>query len=191
MYHHHYVCTMCAQDFTRKTSAKRHNKNLHQGTAVIVRFVDYIVGRVAGIYQAADPKLYRRKPERKGYFSYCGSHGNFVPTSFLDTIGENGNSIEYFHHDSGPTSDAHTGITTSKSESIHDTLDIAIKCFQFKKLASEIQSQPLTATNSISNFVSSLLTGNQIFGFSGSSCPACAYWSVHQLEFGKRSEERL
>jgi hypothetical protein len=154
------------------------------GTAVIVRFVDYIVGRVAGIYQAADPKLYRRKPERKGYFSYCGSHGNFVPTSFPDTIGETGSSIEYFHHASGPISDAHTGITTSKSESIHDTLDIAIKFLQFKKLASEIQSQPLTATNSISNFVSFLLTGNQIFGFSGSSCPACSYWSVHQLEFG-------
>jgi len=40
-----YVCTMCAQDFTRKTSANRHNTNLHEGRAVIVRFVEYIVGR--------------------------------------------------------------------------------------------------------------------------------------------------
>jgi hypothetical protein len=180
-----YVCTICAQDFTRKASANRHNATLHQGTAVIVRLVDYVVGRVAGIYQAADPKLYRRKPERKGYLSYGESHDKFVPTSFPDIIGETGSSIKYFNHTPGSTSGTPTGITTSKSESLHDTLDIAIKCFKFKKLANELQSPPLTAATLISNFVSSLSTGNQVFGFSGYSCPTCAYWAVHQLEFGK------
>ena len=43
-----YVCTICAQEFTRKYSALRHNRTLHQGRANIVRVLEYIVGRIRG-----------------------------------------------------------------------------------------------------------------------------------------------
>jgi hypothetical protein len=57
-----YVCTICAQDFTRKSSGHRHNHNLHREQAKIVRTLEYIIGRVKGEYvPPANPLTYRRK----------------------------------------------------------------------------------------------------------------------------------
>jgi hypothetical protein len=60
-----YVCTICSQDFTRKGSGRRHNTNLHSGTATIVRYIDYIIGRISGHYSPSDPLLYRNKKKKK------------------------------------------------------------------------------------------------------------------------------
>jgi hypothetical protein len=56
-----FVCTICSQTFTRRWRGKTHSINLHSGSAEIVRFVDYIVGRLNGQYFAGDPSLYRSK----------------------------------------------------------------------------------------------------------------------------------
>ena len=37
----------------RKSSVKRHITNLHNGNASLVAFIDYVVGRQSGIYQAS------------------------------------------------------------------------------------------------------------------------------------------
>jgi uncharacterized Zn-finger protein len=66
-----YVCTICSQDFTRKGSGRRHNTNLHSGTATIVRYIDYIIGRLSGHYSPSDPLLYRNKKKKS------------IPTIFL------------------------------------------------------------------------------------------------------------
>lgn len=60
-----YVCTICSQDFTRKGSGRRHNINLHSGTATIVRYIDYIIGRLSGHYSPSDPLLYRKNKKKK------------------------------------------------------------------------------------------------------------------------------
>jgi hypothetical protein len=66
-----YICAVCSQDFTRKWSGKRHNQDLHFGTAEIVRVLDYIIGRLSGKYFQANP-LERRKRlknrENKNHF---------------------------------------------------------------------------------------------------------------------------
>jgi hypothetical protein len=54
-----FVCVLCSQDFTRKYSADRHNENLHHGRGKIVRTIDYVIGRIAGEYHAANPLTYR------------------------------------------------------------------------------------------------------------------------------------
>jgi hypothetical protein len=56
-----WVCTLCSQDFTRKYSAYRHSRDLHQAQGKIVRTIDYVIGRIAGQYQPADPLTYRSK----------------------------------------------------------------------------------------------------------------------------------
>lgn len=56
-----YVCATCSEHFTRKYSASRHNLNIHNGGAEIVRLIDYIVGRVSGKYLATHPSWYRRE----------------------------------------------------------------------------------------------------------------------------------
>ena len=56
-----YVCVTCAQDFTRKYSAYRHNRILHQERGKIVRTLEYVIGRVTGEYSSVDPIVFRRK----------------------------------------------------------------------------------------------------------------------------------
>ena len=45
--------------FSRRYSADRHNQNLHHGQGKIVRMIDYVIGRIAGEYNAANPLAYR------------------------------------------------------------------------------------------------------------------------------------
>jgi hypothetical protein len=82
-----YVCGTCSEHFTRKYSAMRHNFNIHNGGAEIVRLIDYIVGRVTGKYLATHPSWYRR--ERK---SQTGSdhiyENKFRPTTVTDSSGD-------------------------------------------------------------------------------------------------------
>ena len=51
-----WVCATCAEHFTRKYSASRHNNNLHFGNGLIVTLLDYIVGRASGQYLPSDPR---------------------------------------------------------------------------------------------------------------------------------------
>jgi len=51
-----WVCATCAEHFTRKYSASRHNNNLHLGNGLIVTLLDYIVGRASGQYLPNDPR---------------------------------------------------------------------------------------------------------------------------------------
>jgi hypothetical protein len=69
-----YVCVTCAQDFTRKYSAYRHNRILHQERGKIVRTLEYVIGRVTGDYSSVDPILFRKK-NRQG--TAIVSPGNF------------------------------------------------------------------------------------------------------------------
>jgi hypothetical protein len=51
-----WVCATCAEHFTRKYSAIRHNNNLHFGNGLIVTLLDYIVGRASQQYLPSDPR---------------------------------------------------------------------------------------------------------------------------------------
>lgn len=91
-----YVCTICAQEFTRKYSAIRHNRTLHQGRANIVRVLEYIVGRIRGEYPLADPMLFRKNRWRSPY----GNLSNFPFVSVAhdkpgSPVRENMQSNEY------------------------------------------------------------------------------------------------
>lgn len=56
-----WVCTICSQTFTRSSSAKRHNSNLHEGKGDYIRYIDYEIGRVQGKYFQNDPVFYKKK----------------------------------------------------------------------------------------------------------------------------------
>ena len=79
-----YVCALCSQTFTRKLSGKRHNINLHLGTAPIVRFMDYMIGRIEGCYRPDDPLLYRRRNETMN-ISKAGTVSEVSPSRFTVT----------------------------------------------------------------------------------------------------------
>ena len=60
-----WFCAFCSEGFTRKYSANRHNQNLHQGQAKIVRMIDYVIGRLASEYSPGDPLTYRSRYKQK------------------------------------------------------------------------------------------------------------------------------
>lgn len=58
-----WICSICGHTFTRNTSGKRHNVNLHSGLSQIVYSTEYYVGIVEGKYQKPvnPPATFRRK----------------------------------------------------------------------------------------------------------------------------------
>lgn len=63
---HIWVCAICGDGFTRRSSAKRHNQNLHLGNGIIVRPFEYIIGRLNGKFQEPkDTLLFRRNNKGK------------------------------------------------------------------------------------------------------------------------------
>jgi hypothetical protein len=88
-----YVCTICSQDFTRKGSGRRHNTNFHSGTATIVRYIDYIIGRLSGHYSPSDPLLYRNKKKKHTNIS---SSNNYDDGSGFKVIADNTHDTGFF-----------------------------------------------------------------------------------------------
>jgi hypothetical protein len=84
-YKHTWVCSICGQGLTRKSTAKRHNNNLHSGAAMLVRPYEYIIGRLNGKFLGSDPSLYRRNNRsQKNMFDsiYHHQHGGNTRTGF-------------------------------------------------------------------------------------------------------------
>jgi hypothetical protein len=65
---HRWVCTICGDGFTRRTSAIRHNGNLHSGYGLIVRPFEYLVGRQNGTFSKPVDPLIFRKNKKANYF---------------------------------------------------------------------------------------------------------------------------
>jgi hypothetical protein len=57
-----WACSLCGEDFTRRSSAERHRNNVHQGRSDLVRYVEYLAGRASGLYSTPidPPRLARR-----------------------------------------------------------------------------------------------------------------------------------
>jgi hypothetical protein len=71
------VCTTCSEHFTRRYSARRHNQNIHDGNADIVRLIDYLAGRSSGLYTPNNPFWFKRN----------NPYGNIGPATIADSIG--------------------------------------------------------------------------------------------------------
>ena len=60
-----WVCTICGGGFTRRSTANRHNRNLHVGNGMIVRPYEYIIGRQNGsLPEPTDPLLFRKNNKK-------------------------------------------------------------------------------------------------------------------------------
>jgi hypothetical protein len=73
-----YVCATCSEHFTRKYSAKRHNENIHNGTAEIVRLIDYLAGRSSGRYMPDNPFWHKQN----------NPYHNVGSATIVDSIGD-------------------------------------------------------------------------------------------------------
>ncbi len=94
-----WICLICAEDFTRKSSGRRHmnNSSIHSKKPNIVRYIDYIIGRIKGDYPPPinPSRLQRRRTNKQ--------HGPHNPT---------------FTHDYNNTLDARA-ISNSRLDSVN------------------------------------------------------------------------
>jgi hypothetical protein len=87
-----WACHTCGEDFTRKSSAVRHSSKLHKGTSLPVSSINYLTGRLSGVYPPplTPPSRMGRKNKtvadtNRGYFSYAN---DFVTNNRSDDISE-------------------------------------------------------------------------------------------------------
>jgi hypothetical protein len=81
---HSWVCSICGQGLTRKSTAIRHNNNLHSGDAMLVRPYEYIIGRLNGKFLQSDPSSYRhnKRSQKNMSNSIYHHHDDNNRTSF-------------------------------------------------------------------------------------------------------------
>ena len=60
-----HVCATCAEHFTRKYSATRHNLTIHNSRGEIVPLLEYLVGRKTGRYHASHSSWYRSRRSKE------------------------------------------------------------------------------------------------------------------------------
>lgn len=87
---HTWVCSLCGHGLTRKSSANRHNNNLHSGQASVVRPYEYIIGRLNGIFHTPkDPLTYRGREENALFHpNLNGNNNDFTSKVIADSMSD-------------------------------------------------------------------------------------------------------
>jgi hypothetical protein len=80
-----WVCASCAQHFSRRYTANRHDRNLHEGKGIIVSILDYVVGRISGQFQSKNPLESRRDKQNGLLFGSKTANNNFGPKVIADS----------------------------------------------------------------------------------------------------------
>lgn len=191
------VCVTCSQDFTRKSSADRHNNYIHSGMGIIVRFLDYIVGRLEGKYVASDPLLFRKNNGyniRARISSVNSSTHSPSLMSFGDSIA--GKEVNQ-------KLPIHPPITQRYDFSDLDyMINLASRAQKIKNLLSISQSSmgmPPPISSAFCNIpfvvVNTLLAqldNENFFGYREEVCPGCVYDAIYRLDFrGGSIHERI
>jgi hypothetical protein len=87
-----WTCATCGQGFTRRPSADRHNINLHSGYALVIRTLEYIIGRVNGRFpEPTDPLSFRHKRTPKNQLRYS----DINRTGLTPVVHESQNTFHY------------------------------------------------------------------------------------------------
>lgn len=139
-----FACTVCGEDFTRKSSAHRHNVRVHNGLCNVVRFVDYLAGRVSGIYPL--PIMPQRLQSKKKVNCYFPDHihnqqagrypdGNIKGIIYSrDVLLDNGEDANYHY----------TKDHNNRPDPIDITLAFVRKVVEFKEIFQQLFSpQPM------------------------------------------------
>ena len=101
-----WICVVCGEDFTRKSSAKRHgnNINLHREKPIIVRYIDYIIARVKGDYpQPIIPSRLQRTKINKMHEPYEPGFTHDYNNTF-DTRAISSSGLDHVSHLNVPLS---------------------------------------------------------------------------------------
>jgi hypothetical protein len=65
-----YVCSTCVRTFTRRSSASRHNFNIHFGQGTIVKTLEYIIEKCCSQYSPASFNIGNRNASNQSRLSF-------------------------------------------------------------------------------------------------------------------------
>ncbi len=180
-----FPCTICGEDFTRRTSADRHRKNIHNGHHSIVRYIEYIAGRASSLYPP--PITPRRLSRKKKLMEF---HNNNQRTLFAaDGVWHGGHidNVISFNDD-------------EKTDPIDEALNTLRKAVETKNLSEELSggTQRLINRRSIQNYVpvafnstlASPQSKNSAIEYTGNQFVPEANNSGHNVSLSKEEEFR-
>lgn len=193
-----YVCVTCSQGFTRRYSGNRHNHNIHSRKGLIVRILDYIVGRINGQYAAADPLSYRKN---KGYnlrsLRPIKPDSLHPPSKNSDADSIAAAEVHDLSSNDRPLVQERT--SNHDSSSLDDFIALTRRVLEIKELYT-IKSLTESKSHGIilpdgtyaihtHSFLTQQFSNRYIFGYVGYVCPLCAYFATYQLEYRGGSTE--
>jgi hypothetical protein len=154
-----YVCTICSEDFTRKSDGDRHNHRFHPGKGQIIGSTEYIIGRINNTIAPPvelTPRLAAAKRRKKVSF-YSKNDGGF--TVYPDTmIGAPVlNNESYRHQSSMPSAEKIDSLThfsnsqkTQDKSLLDESIDYAKKLKELQCLLRDLSSNRSTCSD---NFI--------------------------------------
>ncbi len=149
-----YVCVTCGEDFTRKSSARRHkaNPNIHSdGNCDTVRFIDYVIGIASGMYKGPStiPPRLSSISSRKNKF--VGDSKNIVKDVRVSTFPDLSKNIQSEPDKSINISNS-IGEMKNEDEMLHNCIGVASKALELRNLLEELsgggQGSPLVLSPS-------------------------------------------
>jgi hypothetical protein len=147
------VCTICSEDFTRRSDGDRHNQRFHSGKGQIIGFIEYIIGRTQNAIPPPTeptPRLAAARRRKKAFFYNKNDRGYTV---YPDT--KTGPSILndecYLHHSSVPSTekiDSSTNFSSSQKTRdksfLDESIDYAKKLTELQRLLRDMSSHSST-----------------------------------------------
>jgi hypothetical protein len=137
-----FACVTCGEDFTRRTSAERHNRNVHNGHCLIVRYVEYLAGLASRLYRPpiTQPRLSRRNKLIGFSIDRNKIQGNFVVVNSI----WRGNALYNRKHE------------VEKSDPLTQILNCLYKPSEYKNDTTSYNGNNLSTTKDSSEFVPDL-----------------------------------
>jgi hypothetical protein len=153
---HTWICSICGQGLTRKSTAKRHNNNLHLGAALLVRPYEYIVGRLNGTFSQSDPSLFRRKKNVSDYSIY--QQQSIKKSNDIKTTVYTQSGLSHLH-----IQPSHIPVdNVQASTDMEKMMDMMLKLPEFKTLVNK-HLPPYEASQIIANAAYLVSQGNSDF----------------------------
>lgn len=154
-----YVCTICSENFTRKSDGDRHNRKFHSGEGQTIGLIDYLIGRTKNAIPSPielTPRLAAARRRKKVFFR---SKNDLGFTVYPDTMtGAPVFSNEcYPDQSSVPSAEKSDSVTifsnlkkTQDKSILDESIDYATKLREFQRLLRDLSSYSSTYS---SNFI--------------------------------------
>jgi hypothetical protein len=211
-----YACTICSEDFTRKSDGGRHNQRFHSGKGQIIGFTEYIIGRINNTFAPPvelTPRLAAAKRRKKVFFYSKNDRGFTVyPDTMTGTPVLNNEC--YQHQSSVPSAEKIDSQKTQDKSLLDESVDYAKKITGLQCLLGDSNRStysdnfipppsvstrqpnhyllPATGTPSYSSYLKKhMLNRNDIFGFSGQSCNQCISFEIVPHYFAAPDRDRF